>query len=97
MKVKSIEYDGAFPNLCSGTLKVVTSMGLPLVEKVWVFPSHCLSSGGGVWFDDDYMEHVDHGEWSVTDWPDEFPEELRGAVEDMVNLEIPQGCCGGCV
>lgn len=96
VSVKRIEYDGAYPNLCSGTLKVVTSMGLPLVEKVWEF-NRCLHSGGRVWFDGDWMEHVECGPWDIDPWPEGFPEELKQAVVDMVNANIPQGCCGGCV
>ena len=86
-----IEYDGAYPNLCSGAL-IVTIGG-----KRWEFPPYCLSSGGSVWFDENWLEHVSSGAWSVSDWPDGFPEELKKAVEDAVNDEIPNGCCGGCV
>jgi len=86
-----IEYDGGFPNLCSGTL-VVTIDG-----KRWEFPSYCMSSGGGVWFDGDWMEHIESGPWSISEWPKDFPENLKEAVEKEVNYKIPWGCCGGCV
>ena len=88
-RVKSIKYDGAYPNLCSGTLRVVTSMGLPLVEKVWVFPSYCMRSG--------VSEHVEYGDWSINDWPEGFPEDLKQDVVSMVNAKVPHGCCGGCI
>lgn len=86
-----IEYDGKFPNLCAGTL-VVTVAG-----RRWSFPSYCLSSGGSVWFDGEWSEHVESGTWSINDWPDGFPSEHKEAVEDAVNAEIPHGCCGGCI
>ena len=86
-----IEYDGDYPNLCSGQLVVY------IEDKQWVFPSHCLSSGGNVWFDDDWCEHVESGEWCISEWPEEFPEDLKPLVEQLVNDEIPFGCCGGCV
>ena len=86
-----IEYDGAYPNLCSGTL-IVTING-----KRWKFPPFCLSSGGTVWFDDEWSEHVESGPWAVSDWPAGFPDRQKKAVEDAVNEKIPEGCCGGCV
>lgn len=86
----TIEYDGSYPNLCSGTLKIT------LGNKIWEL-SHCLSSGGSVSFDDDWSEHVDSGPWSVHDLPDDFPVELVDKLEELVNDEISWGCCGGCV
>jgi len=86
-----ISYDGKYPNLCSGRL-VVTIDG-----KEWVFPDYCLSSGGGVWFTDEWEERVDSGAWSIREWPEGFPTDMRNAVEDLVNSQVEQGCCGGCV
>jgi len=86
-----IEYNGAYPNPCSGTL-VVT-----LDNKRWEFPKHCLSSGGNVWFDGGWDEHVESGAWVINKWPEGFPEEHKSAVEYAVNAEIPEGCCGGCI
>jgi hypothetical protein len=65
--------------------------------KRWEFPSHCLSSGGSVWFDDEWVEHVESGPWSISDWPEGFPNAYKKAVKAAVNAEIPKGCCGGCV
>ena len=90
MKIE-IEYNGNYPNLCRGDL-VATIDG-----ERWEFPSYCLSSGGSVWFDDDWNEHVEVGEWTVSDWPTGFPDELKTRVEEAVNENIPHGCCGGCV
>jgi len=86
-----IEYNGKFPNLCSGDL-VVTIDGVR-----WGFPSYCLSSGGNVWFDDDWSENVEEGPWTITEYPRGFPEELKADVTREVNEQIPHGCCGGCV
>ena len=90
MKI-GIEYDGAYPNLCSGALVVTID------RKRWEFPPRCLSSGGGVWFDDGWTEHVESGPWSINKWPEGFPEDQKKAVQDALNREIPEGCCGGCV
>lgn len=86
-----IEYDGEYPNLCRGKL-IVTVDGIR-----WNFPPCCLLSGGGVWFDEEWSEHVEEGPWSIRDWPVGFPEAQKKAVQDAVNAEIPKGCCGGCV
>ena len=86
-----IEYDGRYPNLCSGTLRVIID------EKEWVFPSHSLSTGGNVWFDDNWSEHVEDGPWSINHWPENFPEEYKSTVLYEVNNSIQHGCCGGCV
>jgi hypothetical protein len=91
MKNISLTYDGEFPNLCSGTLTVYIG------KDSWVFPKYALRSGGNVWFDDDWSEHVEDGEWSISEWPQGFPEEWKKQVVDLVNSEIPHGCCGGCV
>ena len=55
--VEFVSYDGDFPNLCSGTL-VLRIDG----EEV-TFPKYCMRSGGSVWFDDEWHEHVESGEW----------------------------------
>lgn len=87
----TIKYDGAYPNLCSGNLIVIID------DKEWVFPNYCLSSGGSVSFDSDWNETVADGEWAITDWPKDFPEEYKNDVLEAVNSEISHGCCGGCV
>lgn len=91
-KVIKVNYDGSYPNLCSGKLVVV------LDGREWEFPPYCLHSGGGVWFSDDYAEvYVEDGPWSIDEWPEGFPEEDKEAVVERINEEIPWGCCGGCV
>lgn len=86
-----IEYDGEYPNLCSGTLIVTVE------EKEYIFSDYCLSSGGSVSFDEEYCEVITQGKWSIHNWPEDFPEELKSEVVELVNEQIPHGCCGGCV
>ncbi len=90
MNIK-VEYDGGFPNLCSGNLIVFID------EIRWEFPDYCLSSGGSVTFDEDWSENVTHGTWEISKWPSGFPENLKYIVVEAINLHIPYGCCGGCV
>lgn len=87
-----VSYDGEYPNLCSG--KLVLALDGKRVE----FPGNCLSSGGSVSFSDDWsQEYVDHGQWSITRWPDDFPDELKDRAERIVNKHVRFGCCGGCI
>lgn len=91
MKLTFVSYDGDFPNLCSGTLV------LAIDGKEIEFPGYCLSSGGSVSFTEDWDEIVASGEWSITEFPEGFPEELKAEAVQLVNDNIPSGCCGGCV
>lgn len=85
--VRFISYDGKYPNLCSGTLV------LEVDGKTREIP-YALCSGGSVFFDKGNA-FVETGRWSVN-----LPEDLepyRKEIEDLVNDEVPQGCCGGCL
>lgn len=86
--VEFVSYDGEFPNLCRGELVL-------RIEGKEVNLGCCLCSGGRVWFDSDWREHVESGEWSV-DVPEEFAQYADEIVE-VVNDNVPGGCCGGCV
>jgi len=86
-----IEYDGGYPNLCRGTLVVIIN------GKRWKFSDYCLSSGGCIIFDKDWVEHVGHGPWSIYEWPKNFPKKYKEEVLQEINEQIPWGCCGGCV
>lgn len=90
-EVEIVSYDGDYPNLCSGKLVI------KVAGKEWTFAEHSLSSGGSVYFTDDWEEVVEDGPWDIHEWPDDFPEEAKKYVLDKVNEEIPWGCCGGCV
>ena len=88
-RVEFVSYDGKYPNLCSGTLV------LRIDGTVITMPEHCMCSGGNVWFDEDWNEHVTSGEWGV-----DVPAFLAEYAEDItacVNANVPNGCCGGCV
>jgi hypothetical protein len=85
-----IEYDGKYPNLCSGNLVV-------FVDNVgWEFGS-CMCSGGEVTSDEDWNFEVTDGPWSIFDWPVGFPDELKDDVLDEINSSVTWGCCGGCI
>lgn len=90
-KLEFVSYNGAYPNLCSGQLV------LKLNGDEIIFPDDCLSSGGSVSFTEDWDEIVSQGNWSISRFPQGFPEELKKEAEKIVNDNIPMGCCGGCV
>jgi len=91
-EVNFVSYDGKYPCLCFGTLV------LSLNGKNITFPSSCLSSGGSTYFTNDYAEsHVERGSWSISDWPEGWPECAKRQAEDVVNSFVSEGCCGGCL
>lgn len=59
MQFEFIDYDGGFPNLCSGRLKFKAD-GKVYEEDV------SLISGGSVWFDSHWCEHVEEGPCSTS-------------------------------
>ncbi len=84
----NISYNGAYPNLCRGILKV------QIKNKTWEIDG--LSSGGSVWFGPDWEDHTEHGEWGI-DFPEDFPCEYKEYITDWVNENVSWGCCGGCI
>ena len=91
-KFTFVEYDGDFPNLCRGCLKFEHDGTL----HAW---HGCLCSGGMVSFSDDYSESfVTNGPWTLEPpQSSEFSDDDHKLIEMMVNENVEQGCCGGCV
>lgn len=89
--VKFISYDGKYPNLCSGTL-VIEVNGKTYSLK------YALDSGGGCGFDRNGDSWVEYGPWTLRKYelPDELVPYIR-EIEFVVNENVRQGCCGGCL
>ena len=109
--IKFISYSGKYPNLCSGTL-VVEIDGKKVIFG-WTEPDNWMNeekadyprfwcSGGGVSFDEDWMEYVDsYCDWEMSS-PSEkdYPPEIWKLLPDILkvmNENVDGGCCGGCV
>jgi hypothetical protein len=87
MELTFVSYDGEYPNLCSGEL-ILAIDGVPVV-----FPDHCMEAGGSMYFDDDELV-IQDGEWKITNFPKDFPENLKSRANELINENIEPACCG---
>lgn len=83
-----VEYDGAYPNACSGKLSIWKNGKLIYKDK------YCCHSTGSVGFDANWDAHVRDGELIWND-ADKFPKDVAAAVE--ARLSRVRVCCGGCI
>lgn len=95
--IEFVSYDGEWPNLCRGTLTL-------LVDGVEHKFAHCLVSGGETGFSgDDYTEpYVVQAPWKVDfGWGNDnglhFTENEIKFITLIVNENVEEGCCGGCI
>jgi hypothetical protein len=92
-KMIRYEYDGKYPNLCSGALVVYVG------DRKFEFERGSLRSGGAVKkIRKEYK--IIEGNWYIDDrkWPEDFPSEFKEFLVYKINTEgqIPLPCCGGC-
>ena len=90
MNVEFISYDGKYPNLCSGTLKLKVNNKLYAIR-------HVLVSGGCVNFSSYAEEEVSKGPWTVDLSQYKELEPYKEEIVKLVNKHVRQGCCGGCI
>ena len=92
-KIEFVSYDGCFPNLCSGELV------LKIDGKEVNFGRHCLCSGGSCGFKNDFTdEYVNQAPYENIDLskhPEYEP--YKKEILEVVNENVPWGCCGGCL
>ena len=102
MNIDFVSYDGTYPTRCFGTLVValdgrkVAFGGTDTAD----YPAFW-TSGGSVSFDENWMEEVTKGPWEMSgavekDYPPDIWKALPDIL-DVMNANVPQGCCGGCV
>lgn len=90
--VEFVSYTGEYPNLCSGILTV------KIDGEIVELPKYCLRSMGSVNFTEDWAPIIESGDWAVSETflPAEY-HHLIPEIEEVANIHIPHGCCGGCV
>lgn len=91
--IKFMSYDGEYPNLCSGEL-------ILLIDGKKVSLGECLSSGGRVSHNEEYEYTVTSGDWGVSFDAVQnlnLTDNEKDLIRDLVNENVPQGCCGGCI
>lgn len=97
--VQFVNYSGSWPSLCVGILTLIidgdtvtfgceTSAEKPMHDRFW------RSGGYTNWATGEVVERG----WCVC--ADELPEQYRTYADEIQNLmddNIPHGCCGGCL
>lgn len=86
--IEFVSYTGRFPNLCSGELVL-------RINGEEVNFGKCLTSGGSATFDNEWNAYVAEGAWSV-DVPPQYAQ-YTAEITEIVNSNVPWGCCGGCI
>lgn len=90
-KIEFISYTGKWPVLCSGELTFKINGKQYTAEN--------LISGGEIGFKHGYSdEYIKKGPWSLSE--DSLPDEIKPCkrlITKMVNENVEQGCCGGCI
>jgi hypothetical protein len=84
-KFEIISYDGKYPNLCSGCLKVM----LDGAEYALHYP--CCSGGG---LDKNYCAYS--GRWYISKDLDKQFVPYANEIVNWMNDNVSFGCCGGC-
>lgn len=97
--VEFVSYNGEFPNLCAGILTLnidgeTVTFGRRHNPAKQMFDRFWCSGGYCNWWTNEVAE----GEWCVC--VDELPEQYRpyaDEIRELMNANIPHGCCGGCI
>lgn len=91
-KIEFVSYTGKWPALCMGTLTFKVN------DKQYEIRN--LIAGGETGFKHGYSgePYIRKGPWSL--YEDSLPDELKPCkrlITKMVNENVEQGCCGGCI
>lgn len=85
--IEFVKYTGRYPCLCAGDL-------ILRIDGEEVNLGDCLTSGGSCSYDGE-LEWVAEGPWSV-DVPPQYAQ-YTAEITEVVNSNVPWGCCGGCI
>ena len=88
--VEFVSYDGKYPCLCMGTLTMKGD------GKAYRF-NHAMISGGSVLCNEEWDMWAVQDDWKIN--LDEHPElePYKDEITRVVNDNVEQGCCGGCI
>lgn len=105
-KFTFVSYDGKWPNLCSGVLKLKDENG----DTYRFGPDYYSNpenryyprfwhSGGCIYSNDDLSDiWATKGLWEFDDFTkNEFLFENQKQLIDIFNENVEMGCCGGCI
>jgi hypothetical protein len=88
--VEFVSYDGKWPCLCHGILKIKVD-GEPYSFE------YAMLSGGRICRDEDWDMWAEEGEWSIDLGEHPELEPYKDEITRVVNENVPYGCCGGCI
>ena len=88
--VEFVSYNGKWPCLCHGTLIIKVD------GKSYSF-ENAMISGGRICCGQDWDMWVEQDDWKID--LEEYPElePYKEEITRVVNENVPQGCCGGCI
>ena len=88
--VEFISYDGKYPCLCMGTLTIKVNG-----KTYWL--NNKMISGGCIMRDGDWNMWSEYGDWEID--LEKYPElePYKEEITRVVNDNVEQGCCGGCI
>ena len=89
--IEFIDYDGEYPCLCNGTLKIKVDNKDYNLECVMI-------SGGAVYATEDYSDMwAEQDDWKLdlSSYPELEP--YKEEITKLVNDNVEKGCCGGCI
>ena len=87
MAIKFVSYDGAYPNLCSGTL-VLEVDGVVRSAQYVLVSTGCIN-----WRDDTVVK----GDWVLSADAPQWMRDREKEILAVVNANVRKGCCGGCI
>ena len=91
-KIEFVSYDGRYPCLCYGTLVIKVD------DKIYRFKDAMISGGcimGGP--ETDWDMWSEYGPWELNLKEHPELEKYKSEITALVNENVEQGCCGGCI
>ena len=88
--VEFVSYDGKYPCLCMGTLIIRINNKTYSLEDVMI-------SGGSICSNEDWDMWATQDDWKLDlrEYPELEP--YKEEITRVVNENVIQGCCGGCI